>query len=39
MMRNNPNFLLFNMNMLEMKQFDEWYEEQERLLRELMRPR
>jgi hypothetical protein len=37
MMRNNPNFLLFNMNMLDMKQFNEWYDEQDRRLKELMR--
>lgn len=37
MMRNNPNFLLFNMGMLDMKAFDEWYAEQEKTLRELGR--
>ncbi|MBX3365378.1 MAG: hypothetical protein KF866_11540 [Phycisphaeraceae bacterium] len=36
MVRNNPNFALFNFGMLP-KQFDEWVQEQERLLRDLMR--
>lgn len=37
MMKNNPNFLLFNMNMLEMKEFNEWYETQDNRLKELMK--
>jgi hypothetical protein len=36
MMKNNPNLVLFVMNMLP-KQYEEWLEEQEKLLRDLMR--
>lgn len=36
MVRNNPNFTLFVFNMTE-KQFWDWFQEQEDLLRELMR--
>ncbi|QOJ00426.1 MAG: hypothetical protein HRU70_07965 [Phycisphaeraceae bacterium] len=36
MVRNNPNIALLSMNMLP-EDFDEWYEQQEKLLRDLLR--
>ncbi|MBM4107388.1 MAG: hypothetical protein FJ255_01000 [Phycisphaerae bacterium] len=36
MMKNNPNLVLFVLNMLP-KQYEEWLEEQEKILKELMR--
>ncbi len=37
MVRNNPNFRVFILNMTEEEQYKEWLEQQEKLLRDLLR--
>ena len=38
MVRNNPNLAIFQLNMPDPSMFDEWYREQDEMLRRLMNP-